>query len=160
MLSKKGQSNSIIGILVGIMVIVVIGVSITIPVIQNQITASTTLGNYEELNINAINGTLTTLTYGDLVSNGQVVTTLNETSGSLSTLVEGTNYTMTDGTQNSKAVITWIDVDGNTALANISYSYYPATYIKSSVVITLLDLIPLFLVLSILIIVVGIIKTR
>jgi len=151
----KGQM-SLVGPFIAIMVAVIVGVAIAIPVIQTELTTATALGSGSETNVAARNGTTLTLAYGDLTSGSFAVTAAN---GTDTYTITSANYTLSLGSQNTKATVAW-EAANNVSLthANVTYTYYPSTYIQNSTVITLLQLIPLFLVLAILIAVVTLVR--
>lgn len=159
---SKGQAMTpLVGAFIAVMISVVIAVAVVIPTIQDQVTSATSLANATELNVNSKNGTTLTLAYGDILNNTITVFVTNGTSDPTWTRVKLTsgNYTSTAGSANTKATISWAStVNVNTSLANVTYLYYPSTYIKSTAVITLLNLLPLFIVLAVLVGVVALVK--
>jgi len=159
--------NDLVSLLIGLMVIVIIAIAVVVPVINDQVAASSALGNGTQTVVARINGSSVTLNFGDLVTTSPVITAYNDTAipHLNETLTITNNYTISYGTQSTNAVITWnagsVGAEINHTsykLANISYMYYPAAYIRNRTVVTLLNLIPLFIVLVILIGVVSLVK--
>ena len=146
---KKGQME-LVPLIIGLMVAGVIGIGVVIPVIQTQInTASATTSN-TELAVNSSDAVVTSLAYGDLVDNS-----FSAVSGGV-TLTSG-NYTVTLGDANTVGTVTWA-TGGAYNTSNVTYSYYPSTYIQNRTVVTLMQLLPLFLALILLIASVGLVK--
>jgi len=163
---RKGQM-SLVPVIISIMVAVVIGVAVTIPIITTQVTTATTLGTYSGT-LSSLNATTLTLPNGDLVDGTFVATVRNMSTGCDGVggtipgqTVTAANYTLTLGDQATEGTVYWNMAPAsmiNATLANITYSYYPATYIKSTTVITLLQLIPLFIALLLVVAAVALVK--
>ena len=143
----KGQMMPLVSTFIMIMVATIIGVSVVIPVIQTQITAGQATGSRTQASITT-SGT-TTLSYPDLISG--TFAAVNCT-GSV-TYAAG-NYTL----NLAAGTVAWSVSPASLSCANVSYSYYASTYIHNQVVVTLLSLVPLFLVLIILIGVIALVK--
>jgi len=157
--NSKGELNPLIPAMLGIMIATVIGMSVVIPTIQGIVTTATTINSATETNVAARNGTTLTLAHGDLESGSFVATVKNGTSGVDATYTSA-NYTLDLGTGASDlGTVAWAVANNmSVSHANLTYNYYPATYIRNGTVVTLLSLIPLFLVLVILMGAVAFIK--
>ncbi len=142
----KGQMTPLVSTFIMIMVVTIIGVSVVIPVIQQQITSGQATGTGAQNTITT-SGT-TTLTNPDLISG--TFAAVNCT-GAI-TYGSG-NYTL----NLAAGTVAW-SASAGLNCANVTYGYYATTYIHNQVVITLLSLIPLFLVLIILIGVIALVK--
>ena len=143
----KGQMTPLVGTFIMIMIVTIIGVSVVIPVIQNQITSGEATGSASQ-NIVVPTG-VTTLANPDLISG--TFTVINTTGGAtVSTSVYALNI--------AAGTVTWTGASTAYPHVNMTYSYYATTYIHNQIVITLLTLIPLFLVLIILIGVISLVK--
>lgn len=146
---KKGQMP-LVGTLIGLMVAVIVGMAVAIPVIQTQISAAGSIVDGSELSLNVTNGSVITLAHGGLLVNSIVI--MNSTSGIVIPVV---NYTVTLGTRGlADATVTFAytgtnssGVSDGTHLGDATYRYYGATYIDNRAVVALLQMIPLFLVL-------------
>ena len=156
---------SLVPVLIGIMVAVIIGVAVIIPIIQNIVTTATTVTSTSQNNIASLNATTTTLAYGDLVSGSFQAWITNATASPAIPYqrVGPSNYTLTLGSQNTLATVSWMYADNalltqNATKMNVTYSYYPSTYIQNPIVVSLLNLIPLFIVLVLLIGAVALVK--
>lgn len=145
-MKNKGQMMPLVTTLIWLMVAIIVGIAVVIPVIQDQITNGQKTGTGAQTLITT-SGT-TTLANSDLIDGTFVA-------------VNGTN-----GASISSALYT-LNLPGGTVkwgatsaypTANVTYGYYAAGYIHSQVAITLLNLIPLFLVLIILIAVIALVK--
>jgi 3-polyprenyl-4-hydroxybenzoate decarboxylase len=146
---EKGQTP-LVGSFILIMVATIIGVSVVIPVIQDRITAAGTISTAAETYVQTITTTnITQLTHQDLVDN--TFAAVNST-GSI-TYGSG-NYTVNI----AAGTVTWHVVPGSLTRANVTYSYYGSGYIHNAAAVTLLNLIPLFLVLIIILAVVALVK--
>ena len=159
----KGQM-SLVPVIIGIMVAAIIGIAVTIPVIQDQVTSMTALATNTESNVNSKNGTTTTLAYGDLVAgtfaakitNGSAVPAFPT-----NTVLAAGNYTVTIASGSVLWTMTpGSNVANNATLANVSYKYYPSGYVKNPMVVTLIQLIPLFIAVMLLISAVSLIIPR
>ena len=142
----KGQMTPLVSTFIMIMIVTIIGVSVVIPVIQDQITAGQKTGTAAQ-NLITTSGT-TTLSNPDLISG--TFAAVNATNGAS---VSSALYTL----NLPAGTVAW----GSTAAyptVNVTYGYYASGYIKNQVVITLLSLVPLFLVLIILIGVIALVK--
>jgi hypothetical protein len=156
MKSNKGELSPLVGALLGLMMAVVIGLSVAIPAIQSTMTTATTLSSNSQTNVAAGKGTTLTLAYGDLVADTFTVTAANNTDVYT---ITSSNYTITLGSPAVPATVAWSSSNNASFThANVSYSYYPGTYIRSPAVITLLNLLPLFIVLILLIGAVALVK--
>ena len=80
------------------------------------------------------------------------------TYGTPVTLTSG-NYTVDVGDANDLATVTW-STGGLYNSSDVTYSYYPSTYIKNRTVVTLMQLMPLFLALILMIAAIGLVKMK
>ena len=155
---SKGQMP-LIGAFVALMVAVIVGVAVVLPVIQEQIDATSSTTDYNQSALVPTNGTTTTLSDGDIIAG--TVYVVNTTNGET---VPVANYTTTLGTQSTPGTIAWYWYGTNTTgditagTVNVHYRVYDASYIKNRTVVTLMQIIPLMLALAILIGAVVLIK--
>ena len=77
-MKQKGQTP-MIGAFIGLMVATIVGVSIVLPVIQDQITSATAIADVSEVNVAALNDSTVTLSDGDILENSLVA--VNSTTG-------------------------------------------------------------------------------
>ena len=138
---KKGQQNIIvsffIAVLVAVMLVVVAGDFVT-----NQNTTKTNNENNLEIVSNDSNA-FTNLAFNDLVSSSEAVTIFNGT-----TLVKDTNYIMNYPSGRINITSGMGNRTDTSNIINISYSYFPAGYVKNNTTRLLLLLIPVFIIIA------------
>lgn len=159
MIKRKGQMP-MVGALITILVATIVGVSVAIPIIQEQITAASSTTAYTQTAVTPTNGSTTTLSAPDLIEG--TFQAVNSTSGEV---VPSANYTLNLATSGASAgTVQWSFVGTNVTggptagTVNLTYTAYDATYMKQRAGVTILNLVPLFLALIILLAAIAMLK--
>lgn len=143
----KGQVQP----LIALMVILIVGVAVAVPVINdtvNSATQSVTVTNEE---VAGVNGTSDTLNYPKLVSS---LTLYNQTGG-VEEITSG-NYSV----DTTNGVITWTTLNNTLypAPQYANYTGHSTAYQTNGTSRTLLNVLPLLVVVAIVLVVVGYMK--
>lgn len=161
MTKNKGQFMPLIGALIGFLVLFIIATGAVIPVIIDELNLASATINHTELMVDSRNGTTLTLAYGDLVDGTFTATSCNGTSDPTFPvfLLSTGNYTLSLGSQNTKATVLWNPtLNMNISRANVSYDYYPSTYIKNRTVVNLIAMVAYLLLVALVVISATLIK--
>lgn len=152
----KGQFS--IGAAIGLVIVLMVGVVMGLPVINQSIDDVTTETTVTNEDINATNGTTQTLANAqgnDLKDNSETVFEGG------TTLTRGTNYTV----DNAAMTLTFIDVTDNATVFNDSaaqanYTYHSESYVENGTTRTVMNQIPIFVAVGLLAIVAFAIQMR
>lgn len=158
---KSKAQAQLMGALIGLMVAVIVGVAVVVPVVQEQIIAASGTSEIVDRSLNATNNTVQSLSDGDIITGS--LTAVNASNGEA---ISALNFSYTLGTQSTVGTVTWLFLGtnssgpdaGGTGTANLTYIVYDATYMTNRTIPTLLELIPLFLVLALLMAAIVLVK--
>lgn len=145
----KGQVQAIIGL----MVVLLIGVAVAVPVVTDTVNTATQSVTVTDEQLAGINGTSETLDYPKLVSG---LTVYNQ-SGGVGEITSG-NYSL----DSTNGVITWTNLNNTLypAPQYANYTGHSTAYQTNGTSRTLLNILPLLVVVALVLVVVGWMKFR
>lgn len=140
----KGQVEA----LVGLLVVLLVGVALAVPVITDTVNTATQSVTVTNEQLAGVNATSDTLAYPKLVTS---LTVYNATGGSVE-ITDG-NYSL----DSTNGVITWTTLDNAVYPAPqfANYTGHNTAYQTSGTTRTMLNLLPLLVVIALVLVVVG-----
>jgi hypothetical protein len=143
--------NLLMGV-IALLILMVVGVAVVLPTITDFTNRASSLQTAVNETISCVNGTTATLTYNDLTSATVVMV------GNTSQIITSGNYSVTASTGRIWFIQITNAVHGNTC--RVTYTYTPDEYLSSGSSRTVVQIIPLLIVIALIVAVISYYKFR